>query len=80
MQEAGTDAWLPERPGTGTTPHLYPPLTRAIWTRPVASAGAWGGVGGGAAWARDEGMKAGGNHLPLGSEEILISHCSRKVS
>ena len=62
----------------------HPPPLPATDTRHLDKTGRFcgrlGGVGGGAAWARDEGMKAGANHLPLGSEEILISHCSRKVS
>ena len=49
-------------------PPPLPATDTRIWTRPVASAGAWGR--GGAAWARDEGMKAGANHCHWGQRRF----------
>lgn len=56
-------------------PPPLPATDTRIWTRPVASAGAWGWGGLGTR----RGYEGRCKPLPLGSEEILISRCSRKV-
>lgn len=62
----GNRRLAPKEVGNRDHPHLYPPLTRASGQdRSLLRA-----LGGGAAWARDEGKKVGANHCHWGQRRF----------